>query len=71
MNKIIYPDISYKIIGAAMKVHNQLGHGWDENSYHVAHIARMLSYLRQKEMPFGIIANFGKNNLELRCVTLQ
>ena len=35
------------------------------------HIARMLSYLRQKEMPFGIIANFSKNNLELRCITLQ
>lgn len=34
--EVLYPKLSYTIIGAAMKVHNQLGPGWDEESYHFA-----------------------------------
>ncbi len=30
---IIYKDLSYKIVGLAMQVHNQLGHGFLEKVY--------------------------------------
>ena len=33
---MIYPELSYSIIGAAMEVHNGLGPGWDEWDYHLA-----------------------------------
>ncbi len=32
-NKIIYKDLSYKIIGLAIKVHNKLGYGFMEKVY--------------------------------------
>ena len=35
-NTVLYPELSYEIMGAAMDVHNQLGPGWDEETYHVA-----------------------------------
>ncbi len=33
---VLYPDLSYSIIGASMDVHNGLGPGWDEWDYHRA-----------------------------------
>lgn len=41
---LIYPDLSYSIIGAAMDVHNELGPGWDEWDYHRS----MIEALRRK-----------------------
>jgi GxxExxY protein len=35
-HNLLYPELSFMIIGAAMDVHNQLGPGWDEDSYHSA-----------------------------------
>lgn len=35
---VIYPELSYSIIGAAMDVHNELGPGWAEWDYHRAMI---------------------------------
>jgi len=32
-DKILYKDLSYKIIGLAMQVHNKLGHGFLEKVY--------------------------------------
>ncbi len=31
---VLYPELSYSIIGAAMDVHNGVGPGWDEWDYH-------------------------------------
>ena len=33
---LVHPDLSYRIMGSAMDVHNQLGPGWDEDAYHAA-----------------------------------
>ena len=35
---VIYPELSYSIVGAAMDVHNELEPGWDEWDYHRAMI---------------------------------
>lgn len=32
--ELLYPELSYSIIGAAMDVHNGLGAGWNEWDYH-------------------------------------
>ena len=34
--EILHSELSYEIVGAAMDVHNELGPGWDEESYHRA-----------------------------------
>jgi GxxExxY protein len=36
MTTILHQKRSYEIIGAAMDVHNELGPGWDEETYHRA-----------------------------------
>lgn len=57
--ELIYPELSYSIIGAAMDVHNGLGPGWDEWDYHRSMIEvlqgrghRVLSHDR-KELVHG------------------
>jgi len=35
-HNLLYPELSFRIIGAAMDVHNHLGPGWDEDAYHAA-----------------------------------
>lgn len=42
-NEIIYPDLSYSVIGCAMDVHNELGSGWEEWDYHRAMIRALES----------------------------
>jgi len=41
--KLLYPDLSYSIIGSAMDVHNELGPGWTEWDYHRAMIESLSS----------------------------
>jgi len=45
---LIYPEESYKIIGAAMEVHRELGSGFLEAVYHEA----MKIELEKKDIPF-------------------
>ena len=51
---IIYKEESYKIIGAAMEVYNQLGHGFLEAVYQEAlereFIIRGIPYEREKDL---------------------
>jgi len=34
--RVLYPDLSYRIVGCAMQVHKSLGPGFDEPHYHLA-----------------------------------
>lgn len=53
-NKIIYPELSYKIQGAAFKVFQVLGYGLRENYYHKALCSELeaipLKYEKQKSI---------------------
>lgn len=33
VENLLYPDISYRVVGLAMDVHNKLGHGFLEKVY--------------------------------------
>ena len=48
MGKIIYPDLSYQIVGILYKVHNKLGWGYQERYYQIA-IRRELERIK---MPY-------------------
>ena len=49
---LLYEEESFSIIGAAMDVHQELGHGFLETVYHEAlekeFILRKIPYLREK-----------------------
>jgi len=55
MNKIIDDELTYKIIGCAMKVHNTLGNGFQEVIYQRCLAIELekagLEFLREQEMP--------------------
>jgi GxxExxY protein len=45
---ILYKDLSYRVVGAAMEVHRTLGSGFLESVYHTA----MAHELRLQQIPF-------------------
>ena len=55
MEKKIDDDLTYKIIGCAMKVHNTLGNGFQEVIYQrclaIELEKQSINYEREKEMP--------------------
>ena len=84
MTKILYPELSYQIVGAAMEVHHQLGPGFLEVVYESALAYEFdlqgISYERQKQLPVSYkgqpvghyVADLvvdGKIVLELKAVT--
>ena len=62
--KILYKDLSYKIIGLAMEVHTKLGYGFLEKVYENAMTAQTLNYLKATGLRLAIILNFGKEQLK-------
>jgi GxxExxY protein len=55
MSKLIYPQLSNKILGIAFKVHNTLGCGLHESAYEEAYCIELanagIRYERQKTIP--------------------
>ena len=47
-NDLIFPELSYKIIGCAFDVYNDLGYGYAEKDYQKA----MAVSLKNRELPF-------------------
>ncbi len=54
-SKVLFPDLSYKIMEAVFEVHNQLGPGFTENIYENALVRELgnrgISYEQQKSIP--------------------
>ena len=54
MSKLIYEDLSYKIIGIIFKVYNKLGYGYHEKYYQRAIVIELnkenLNFTREKEI---------------------
>lgn len=56
MAELIYPDLSYKIVGLVYKVYNELGYGYQEKYYQRAYAEELkdkeIKFIR--EIPFKI-----------------
>ena len=54
-NNILYKELSYRVVGLAMDVHNQLGHGFLEKVYEKALMVQFrkegISAIRQHPIP--------------------
>ena len=60
----IYKEVVYKIIGAAMRVHNELNWGLLEALYTEALHIELFNYMRLTRTPIGLLINFGQPSLE-------
>ena len=65
---IIYPDLSYQIMGAIFEVHKELGPGFLESIYHKA---QLTSYLKASGYKLGILVNFSKSKVEYQRVLIR
>lgn len=53
---MVYPELSYKIMGAVFEVFNNLGYGYQEKYYQkaIAKIFKILKIQFKEQMPFNI-----------------
>ncbi len=58
--EIVFPDLSYKIIGASFKVFNELGWGLPEKDYQIA--------LGREFNELGILMYFTKEGVKYRRI---
>src|SRR3972149_5895623 len=64
-------DVTYRIIGAAMRVHNALGPGLKEAAYQKAlseEIAQVITYLCATGKKIGLLLNFGRERLQYKRI---
>lgn len=63
MGEIIYPELSYQLIGLAFRVSNQLGYGYQEKYYQRAYACELekekIKYIRE----FEVEINYGGQNI--------
>ncbi len=66
MSELLYKDEAYRIVGACMEVHKELGSGFLEAIYQEAlereFIEQKIPYARKKIFAFAIKGNFSLNN---------
>lgn len=71
---LVYPDLSYKIVGVLFDVYNELGFGYSESHYQKAvavalkekNIDQVNSYLKSFDKKLVILANFDKESIKFR-----
>jgi len=61
---LVYPELSYKIIGVLFDVYNKIGTGYHEKYYQRA----IMAYLKINNLKLGIIANFGGSELKFKRI---
>jgi PD-(D/E)XK nuclease superfamily len=61
VENLLYPDISYRVVGLAMDVHNKLK---SQDAITNANRAQTLNYLKATGYKLAIILNFGKTRLQ-------
>jgi hypothetical protein len=59
------PD-TFRIIGAAMAVHRELGHGFLKAVYTGKEEAQVINYLKATGISKGLLLNFGNRSLEYK-----
>ena len=66
-----YKELTGKIIGCAMKVHQALGPGFLESVYQkaLAHEVQLANYLTATGIEVGLLLNFGSASLEVKRKT--
>ncbi len=64
MSKLIYEQKSYKIIGACIEVHKELGSGFLEGVYQEALEMEFENLGIPFEREVGFLFNFGEKNLK-------
>jgi hypothetical protein len=70
-DSIPHQEITYKIIGAAMRVHRRMPRGLPERHYQKAltdEIAQVIAYLAATSAKVGLLLNFGRHRLEYRRI---
>lgn len=80
MDKILFKDLSYKLVGVLFKVHNELGNKYQEKYYQRAiaielkkqripkDFQQVLAYLQLHKLQLGILVNFRSERLIPRRV---
>ncbi len=82
---LAYGELTYAINGALMKVHQELGPGWDEEDYHHTLVflgahpdgpakqnrAVLRSYMRQSGTDDGILLNFSHRGITITPLTVS
>ena len=56
--RVLHPELSYAVTGAAMDVHSKLGPGWDEEAYHQAMVhALQTRGIKAESKARGVLEN--------------
>lgn len=66
-NKIIYPELSYEIVGVLFDVFNDLGYGLQEKYYYRA-IEQVKAYLYTSGLKLAILANFTEQGIKFKRI---
>jgi hypothetical protein len=66
MESKIDDELTYKMIGCAMKVHNTPGDGIQDVIYQRCPLVQDLNYLTAYQIEKGLLINFGATSIEVK-----
>ena len=70
-NKLLYPELSYRLCGFCYQVHNKLGRFRNEKQYADALEEVLKRYLVSANKELGLIVNFRQNYLSPKKVLVS